>query len=74
MQAFYTQTNRLEMQRLKNVFQRVIPWLIMLASVYVLLVAVGAIGVGFRQLCGGKEGVASLFVFATRVCVGKRGQ
>lgn len=70
MQAFYTQTNRLEMQRLKKVFQRVIPWLIMLASVYVLLVAVGAIGVGFRQLCGGKEGVASLFVFATNPFVG----
>ncbi|MDE0094345.1 MAG: Na/Pi symporter [Gammaproteobacteria bacterium] len=58
------------MQRLKSVFQRVIPWLIMLVSVYVLLVAVGAIGVGFRQLCGGKEGVASLFVFATNPFVG----
>lgn len=42
----------------------------MLVSVYVLLVAVGAIGVGFRQLCGGKEGVASLFVFATNPFVG----
>ena len=58
------------MQRLKNVLQKVLPWLIVLASVYVLLVAVGAIGVGFRQLCGGKEGVESLFVFATNPFVG----
>ena len=58
------------MQKFKKVLQKVVPWLIVLVTVYVLLVAVGAIGVGFRQLCGGREGVESLFVFATNPFVG----
>ena len=47
-----------------------IPWLIVIVAVYVLLVAVGVIGKGFRQAFGGTEGVESLFVFATNPFVG----
>ena len=45
-------------------------WLIVIVAVYVLLVAVGVIGKGFRQVFGGAEGVESLFVFATNPFVG----
>ena len=58
------------MPSFRSVLQKIVPWLIVLVSIYVLLVAVGAIGVGFRQLCGGREGVESLFVFATNPFVG----
>ena len=47
-----------------------VPWLIVIVAVYVLLVAVGVIGKGFRQAFGGAEGVESLFVFATNPFVG----
>ena len=46
------------------------PWLIVIVAVYVLLVAVGVIGKGFRLVCGGAEGVESLFAFATNPFVG----
>ena len=39
-------------------------------SLYVLLVAVGVIGKGFRQVFGGPEGIESLFIFATNPFVG----
>ena len=38
-------------------------WLIVIASIYVLLVAVGLIGKGFRMEFGDAEGVESLSVF-----------
>ena len=47
-----------------------VPWLIVIVAVYVLLVAVGVIGKGFRQAFGGTEGVETLFVFATNPFVG----
>ena len=49
---------------------RFIPWLVVIVSVYVLLVAVGVIGKGFRHVCGGAEGVESLFIFATNPFIG----
>lgn len=45
-------------------------WIVIVVAVYVLLVAVGVIGKGFRLACGGTEGVESLFVFATNPFVG----
>ena len=54
----------------KSILSRVVPWLIVIVALYVLLVAVGVIGKGFRQVFGGPEGVESLFVFATNPFVG----
>ena len=45
-------------------------WLIVIASIYVLLVAVGLIGKGFRMEFGDAEGVESLFALATNPFVG----
>lgn len=47
-----------------------VPWLIVIAAIYVLLVAVGLIGKGFREVSGGAEGVAVLFEFATNPFIG----
>ncbi len=47
-----------------------IRWLVVIVSVYVLLVAVGLIGKGFRLEFGDKEGVASLFALGTNPFVG----
>lgn len=45
-------------------------WLVVIVSVYVLLVAVGLIGKGFRTEFGDAEGVGSLFALATNPFVG----
>ena len=45
-------------------------WLTVIASIYVLLVAVGLIGKGFRMEFGDPEGVESLFALATNPFVG----
>lgn len=47
-----------------------VPWLIVIVALYVLLVAVGLIGDGFRQVFGGTEGIESLFMFATNPFIG----
>ena len=47
-----------------------LPWIVVLLSVYVLLVAVGVVGKGFRQVFGGPEGVEALFEFATNPFIG----
>ena len=47
-----------------------VPWLVVIVAIYVLLVAVGVIGKGFRQVSGGTEGVESLFAFATNPFIG----
>ena len=60
----------MEPQKQKAVRSAFLTWLIVIVAVYVLLVAVGVIGKGFRQVCGGTEGVESLFVFATNPFVG----
>ena len=45
-------------------------WLVVIVSVYVLLVAVGLIGKGFRLEFGDAEGLESLFTLATNPFVG----
>ncbi|MCY4395695.1 MAG: Na/Pi symporter [Rhodospirillaceae bacterium] len=45
-------------------------WLILVAALYVLLVAVGVVGKGFRLAFGGAEGIESLFEFATNPFIG----
>ena len=45
-------------------------WFIVIASIYVLLAAVGLIGKGFRMEFGDAEGVESLFALATNPFVG----
>lgn len=47
-----------------------IPWLSVLGLVYMLLVAVGMIGDGFKWAAGGAEGAAALFQFATNPFMG----
>ncbi|MCE2493844.1 MAG: Na/Pi symporter [Alphaproteobacteria bacterium] len=49
---------------------RVVSWFILVVGVYVLLVAVGVIGKGFRQVFGDVEGVETLFTFATNPFIG----
>ncbi len=48
----------------------VVSWCVLVAALYVLLVAVGVVGKGFRQASGGVEGVESLFAFATNPFIG----
>ncbi len=47
-----------------------VTWLIVIVALYVLLVAVGLIGDGFRQAFGDTEGIKSLFMFATNPFIG----
>ncbi|MDE2790027.1 MAG: hypothetical protein OXI81_06355 [Paracoccaceae bacterium] len=49
---------------------RVISWFILFVALYVLLVAVGVVGKGFRLAFGGAEGIGTLFEFATNPFVG----
>ncbi len=44
--------------------------LIIIATVYVLLVAVGVVGKGFNMAFGGPEGLAGIFEFATNPFIG----
>ena len=60
----------MEQKEPMDVRSRLGPWLIVVVALYVLLVAVGVIGKGFRQVFGGPEGVESLFMFATNPFVG----
>ncbi len=47
------------------ILPRITPWLIVIVALYVLLVAVGVIGKGFRLVFGDAEGIEALFIFAT---------
>ena len=47
------------------ILPRITPWLIVIVALYVLLVAVGVIGKGFRLVFGDAEGIETLFIFAT---------
>ena len=60
----------LQPNKLESIRSRFVPWLIVIVSVYVLLVAVGVIGKGFRHVFGGAEGAESLFAFATNPFIG----
>ena len=48
----------------------ILSWLILAAALYVLLVAVGVVGKGFRLAFGGAEGIGDLFEFATNPFIG----
>lgn len=50
--------------------QQVVQWLIVLALVYMLLIAVGVLSQGFRSVSGGADGAAAIFEFATNPIVG----
>lgn len=50
--------------------QQVMQWLIVLALVYMLLIAVGVLSQGFRSVSGGADGAAAIFEFATNPIVG----
>lgn len=50
--------------------QRWVQWLIVLALVYMLLIAVGLLSQGFRAVSGGADGAARIFEFATNPIVG----
>ena len=60
----------MESRKQTDIRSRFVPWLIVVAALYVLLVAVGLIGSGFRQAFGGAEGLESLFMFATNPFIG----
>lgn len=48
----------------------VLQWLFVVAMVYLLLVAVGMIGSGFKMASGGAEGARQIFAFATNPVMG----
>jgi len=50
--------------------QRVVQWLIVLALVYALMIAVGLLSQGFRSVSGGAAGATAIFEFATNPIVG----
>jgi sodium-dependent phosphate cotransporter len=45
-------------------------WLIIVALVYLLMVAVGLLSQGFRAVSGGSDGAAAIFEFANNPLVG----
>ncbi|WBA83835.1 Na/Pi symporter [Endozoicomonas sp. GU-1] len=49
---------------------QVIQWLLVALMIYLLLVAVGMIGSGFKWASGGAEGARQLFAFATNPVMG----
>lgn len=54
----------------RNTPHSYLPWIGVLGLVYILLVAVGMIGDGFKWAAGGAEGAAQLFQFATNPFMG----
>lgn len=58
------------LQRAPAQIQSWINWLVIIVAVYVLLVAVGTIGDGFKLATGGKEGAEKIFAFAQNPFVG----
>ena len=54
----------------RNTSNSYLPWIGVLGLVYILLVAVGMIGDGFKWAAGGAEGAAQLFQFATNPFMG----
>lgn len=44
--------------------KKLFSWLVLLASLYAMLLAVGIVGSGFKWISGGKEGAEQLFSFA----------
>ena len=47
-----------------------ITWALVAALVYILLIGVGVVGIGFKWISGGAEGAASIFGFANNPLAG----
>ena len=60
----------MEQNNTNNQSQSILVWLGIILMVYVLLIAVGMIGSGFKLASGGKEGAEKLFAFATNPFLG----
>ncbi len=60
----------METSRLNPTIKRVLSWATIVLALYVLLVAVGVVGTGFKQVFGGPNGIESLFVLATNPFIG----
>ena len=60
----------MEDNRLNPLIQKSIAWGAIALALYVLLVAVGVVGKGFRQVFGGADGIESLFVLASNPFIG----
>lgn len=54
----------------KAPFARILPWLLILALIYLLLIGVSLIGTGFNAVSGGAEGAARIFSFASNPILG----
>ena len=57
------QTQSLPQQRASH-FRSLFNWVTVIALVYIILVAVGAVSHGFKSFSGGAEGAAQIFAFA----------
>lgn len=57
------QTQSLPQQRASH-FRSLFNWVTVIALVYIILVAVGAVSHGFKGFSGGAEGAAQIFAFA----------
>ncbi len=60
----------MENKQLTPLVQKTITWVTIVLALYVLLVAVGVVGQGFRRVFGGSDGIESLFVLATNPFIG----
>ena len=60
----------MENNQLTPLVQKTITWVTIVLALYVLLVAVGVVGQGFRRVFGGSDGIESLFVLATNPFIG----
>ncbi len=63
-------TGTLTESREGNLPAKVLSWLTIIFLVYLILLAVGMIGTGFKWAAGGKEGAEQLFAFATNPFMG----
>ena len=63
-------TGTLAESREGNIPAKILSWLTIIFLVYLILLAVGMIGTGFKWAAGGKEGAEQLFAFATNPFMG----
>lgn len=61
-----TSADALTLSNRKKLFS----WILLLASLYAMLLAVGIVGSGFKWISGGKEGAEQLFAFAVNPFLG----
>ncbi len=60
----------MENSPMNPIIKKVLAWTTVVLALYVLLVAVGVVGAGFKQVFGGPNGIESLFVLATNPFIG----